>query len=97
MIWYLSFADETFRGAVLIHADTFEAAYFAVSLQGINPGGEVFGFPVPEDKPEVTVPGQQWFNRLLSREDVVKFWPDSKSTREFEEDEDTARSSEESA
>lgn len=47
--WWLSFADPNkpagsqFLGVVLVEASSFEAAFMAVNLAGVNPGGEVRG------------------------------------------------------
>ena len=65
--WWLSFADETgFRGVVITHAANFMAAHLAVTMLGLNPGGEVRGFPYPAG--EVPEPGD--VGRLLTREDM---------------------------
>lgn len=66
--WWLSFAtEEGFRGAVVVHAETFTEAVVTASLWGINPGGEVQGLPC-------AVPvSAKWTYRLLSREECERF------------------------
>jgi hypothetical protein len=47
--WYLSFAGETeFLGAVVVKARGFMLALMRANELGINPGGQVAGFPVAE-------------------------------------------------
>lgn len=81
--FYLSFAeDEKFNGAVVIKAHGIGDACMKCHQLGISPGGEVLGFPIPDDE----LPSSQYHNRLLGREDVVEFWPDAKSIKEHEEE-----------
>ena len=81
MKWfYLSFATaEAFRSAaVIIEANDPLHARLLVSAMGINPGGEVLIFEYP---PDIT-PSADFCNRLLSKEDLVKMDPTSKTLRE---------------
>lgn len=65
MLWYLSFARETFRGACVIEADSVVAAVKRAHALGINPGGNVLGLPVPPDDAHRLPVG-----KLLSRADL---------------------------
>jgi hypothetical protein len=38
--FYISFADHRFLGAVIVEAESSEAAYLKVNDLGLNPGGE---------------------------------------------------------
>lgn len=67
MRWWLSYAAEKFLGAVIVEAAGFPEAVGVVNSLGVNPGGEVRGFQIPSDAPEVA---DEWMNRLLSLEDV---------------------------
>ncbi len=73
--YYLSFAgDEGFRGACVVQADDFISAVQETHRRKINPGGQVMGdeFPACE-----TLPSEDYRNRLLSRNDILKIWPDA--------------------
>jgi hypothetical protein len=66
--FYLSFADERFLGAAIVEAPGELHAIEITHRLGINPGGEVAVFAVPEGKP---VPDEaKW--RLLSRQDLER-------------------------
>jgi len=82
---YLSFADETFHGAVVIKAHGLTDAITRTHALNINPGGQVFGVDMPDDiLASVPETNRQ---RLLSAEEIKAMWPDAKSIREHEEDE----------
>jgi len=82
--WYLSFADDTFREAVIVRAKGLLHAVTAANMLGINPGGEVVGAPMTGF---TELPAEEFRNRLLTREDVLAIWPDAKSAREWDEEE----------
>lgn len=78
MWWWLSFADPTlpegsqFLGVSLVKASGFVTASMAAATLGINPGGEVQGYPVNN----LPVP-EQYQNRLLTRAEcnaLDAFW-----------------------
>lgn len=74
-IWYLSFAgEEGWRGAVVLEADTLNEAITLSHRNGINPGGDVKSFEIPLDHPLVEQFPDECRNRLLTKEDLEKFW-----------------------
>lgn len=45
--WYLSFADDDgWLGYAIVEAEDFVGAVYEVMHRGINPGGEIKGFPL---------------------------------------------------
>ena len=69
-LWYLSFAtDAGFLGGCVVEADDFMEAVDESIRLGINPGGQVFGVPVPE---EHWKQARTLMNRLLSHADMVE-------------------------
>lgn len=67
--WYLSFATkDEFLGAAVVQADDIVGAHLAVTLLGINPGGEVLLVAVPDGKADALP--DEFRNVLLSRSDV---------------------------
>lgn len=70
--FWLSFADarlpkgSQFLGVVVIAADTFLEAVVLTHALGLNPGGEVEGFPITRG----LVPHPRWLDRLLNREEA---------------------------
>ena len=78
--WYLSFADSGFRGAFVVKAQGATTALLAVNAPGENPGGEVLCWPIPDEE----IPGEQFRNRRLTKEEVVKAWGEAKSLGEWE-------------
>lgn len=81
--FYLSFADEEFRGAAIMQAHGFMSAVARLTMLGQNPGGECVGAPLPDTE----LPAENFRNRLLTKEEVKTIWPDAKSLREHEEEE----------
>lgn len=79
--WYLSFADEVFRGACVVQADDLIPAVQLSHRLGCNPGGQVMGVPIPEG----FLPGPEYRNRLLAKADVMAFWPDSERLGDIED------------
>lgn len=84
--WYLSFADKTFLGGVVVRAQGMVGARLMLPLHGIqSPGGEMAAFPIPDD----AVPPNKYHNRLLTKVEIQEFWPDAKTIREHEAEEPT--------
>ena len=84
-VWhYVSFAAETFNGAVVIKAHGIGDAVSKCHRLNINPGGQVLAVMMP-DEIVAQVP-ETHRNRLLSREDVQSIWADAKTIREHEEE-----------
>lgn len=77
---YLSFADEKFRGVVVIKAHGLVDAISRTHALGINPGGQVMGVDMP-DEIVAQVP-EDCRTRLLTKAEVQRIWPDAKSLRE---------------
>lgn len=68
--WWLSFADEDgFRGVAIVRARDMVEAVVICHRLGINPGGQVLGWPCPFDK-EHTVDAAMT-NRLLTKAEVL--------------------------
>ena len=70
--WYFSFADEDgFLGGVYAEGEPDLAAYAALGLMGLNPGGECQWIgPLPDDEMDRQVPSEnRW--RLLTKEEVL--------------------------
>jgi hypothetical protein len=83
-VWhYLSFAEEhQFNGAVIIQGHGITDCLSRCNRLQINPHGEVLAVVIPDEM----LPPEEFRNRLLSKEEVVKCWPDAKSLREFEQE-----------
>jgi len=67
--YWLSFAadqEDGFLGVAVVDADDFIGAVVTAHAKGINPGGEVLGFDLPDT---ASIP-EHFKNRLLSREDA---------------------------
>jgi hypothetical protein len=79
---YVSFADTVFRGVVIMRVHGVGDAVTRTHLMGINPGGEVLCLPMP-DEIVAQVP-EKLRNKLLTKEEVLSIWPDSKSLKEHE-------------
>ncbi len=67
-LWYLSFVDGKFLGALLMKGRSFSGVLTASHLRGLNPGGEIQFHEVPEQAAVLIDP--KWLDRLLSREDL---------------------------
>ena len=81
--FYCSFASDRFLGAAIIEAHgILDCAIFTHAL-GINPGGEMAAFDLTPEQ----LPSEQYRNRLLSKDDILKFWPDAKSIKDWEAEE----------
>jgi len=70
--WWLSFADDGFKGAVIIKAHGISDALMKCNMLMINPGGEVYAIQIPDDKEENFK--LEDTNRLLSKEEIKKKW-----------------------
>lgn len=84
--WYLSFAEEAFNGGCFVQADDFLPAVSEAYRQKCSPGGQVMGFPVPEEE----LPDASFRNRLLTEKEIKAIWPDSKSINELGESNEKA-------
>lgn len=65
---YLSFASETFLGAVIVKAFGMTTAIRRSHELGINPGGSVQHTPFPDD----LVPPEKYCYRLLTKAEVLE-------------------------
>jgi hypothetical protein len=74
MTFWCSFADDVFRGVILVDAASDTAALDAINSAGINPGGQVSLLPLPEsdgsDEAEATYALPRL--TLLLRDDLEK-------------------------
>jgi hypothetical protein len=52
VIYYCSFADDVFRGAVMVRAKSVPDALKRINKLGLNPGGEMAAAPMPDDFPQ---------------------------------------------
>ncbi len=68
MLWWLSFAkdDGVTSYVCIVEAGSFLEAHFRATAAGINPGGEVLGFPIPDEADEAKLPR----NRLLTEQEL---------------------------
>lgn len=70
--WWLSFADpnkdpgEQFLGVIITTGGGIGEITQKLWLMGINPGGEVQAYPLPDDH----IPDEQYRNKLLSKDDL---------------------------
>ena len=78
--FYLSFADEQFRGAVIVEAQGFTHAIKLAHKLGINPGGQVMSHEIPAG---AKIP-EEAKNRLLSKSDLERLFGE---TRKWNADE----------
>jgi hypothetical protein len=78
---YISFADEDrgFLGACIILANGPASAIHRAWELGINPGGQVMSAEIGDQD----IPGPEFLDRLLTKEEIRSFWPDSVSLREM--------------
>ena len=74
--WYLSFSEpKKFLGVVVLEAHGIVHASMKANAMKINPGGQMIGAVIP---PEVPLPLAADRNRILSRADVLRIWPDAR-------------------
>lgn len=68
--WWLSFAlkDGKTSYVVIVDAPSFEEAHQKACRLGLNPGGEVLGFPIPTGFPEHSLPR----DRFLTPEELAE-------------------------
>jgi len=86
-LYYISFADPLqFRGAVFIETEGGVVdAQKAADDQEISPGDvETLAFRYDNLSGVPSVPPAMR-NRLLSQEELLKFWPDAKDVMSFED------------
>lgn len=83
---YTSFADDVFKGVVIIKGHGITDALSKCNILGINPGGQVICVPLP-DEIIAQVP-ETYRNRLLSKIDILELWPDSRSLGEHEREDE---------
>jgi hypothetical protein len=77
--FYLSFAGDTFNGGVVVKAHGVADAVLKTHALHINPGGEVMGVAIPEDR----TPDPRFLNRLLTKPEIEDMWGEPcKSIRE---------------
>lgn len=74
-LFYLSFANETFLGGLLIEGNDVADCVRRAHDARLNPGGEVLGAPVPDCDTERVRP---FVGRLLSKVEVSEIWDDAK-------------------
>jgi hypothetical protein len=66
MWWWLSFAtQERFLGLALVHAAGYMTAVVKARELGINPGGEVAGWPIPAQAGD---PPEEYQHTLLDKD-----------------------------
>jgi hypothetical protein len=69
-LWYLSFVgEEGFRGATIVWGRDMMDACQEAALLRCNPGGEVMGYEIAEERVEWA---KQFVGTLLSRERIEK-------------------------
>lgn len=79
-LYYLSFSEPGvggWLGAIYTEARGITTALEKTHLLGINPGGAVMAIRIP---PDTFMPDRKYWDRLLTREDVVASTPDGKVT-----------------
>lgn len=72
---YFSFADTEFRGGVFMLSRGFVTGLIKINDLGINPGGEVIAWDVPDEH----MAPESYRNRLLIRAEICEVWPDAKT------------------
>lgn len=70
-LWYISFADKLgFRGATVVKSASANGALATATARGLNPGGEAWIIPVPQDAD--ADPGVlAMYNHLLSAQECA--------------------------
>lgn len=82
--FYLSFAGDTFNGAVVVKAHGITDAMFKVNALDINPGGEALCVLIPENK----TPDPKFCDRILTKDEAQQMWNEPcKTIREWDEEE----------
>lgn len=84
-LFYMSFADsdgdEGFLGGIIMETHGITLAMIETHALGINPGGEMASWELPEDMQ----PGPEYRNRLLTRDEIESALGPCASIRELEE------------
>jgi hypothetical protein len=66
--WFLlTFHDDEFLGALVIHSRNWMGAVFESHKKKLNPGGMVQSSKLSDDK----VPSEEWRNRLLTLQEAL--------------------------
>jgi hypothetical protein len=78
--FWISFAEDGFRGAIIIHSEDFSTAIVESHAMGINPGGQVMAIPI--DPVVSSLIPERWKNRLLSKAECVEFDKELTAIRE---------------
>lgn len=82
-LYWLSFAsDKGNLGICIISGSSLKDAIKQSSLNGLNPGGEVLGIPIPPDD-EKNIP-KSIINKLFSKEEIAKHFSDLVNPDELE-------------
>lgn len=77
--WWLSFADplkprgQQFLGVAIVPGADFMHAVEGARMLGLNPGGEVIGYPALE-------PPEEAKYHLLTEEEIKRLFPDAEQT-----------------
>ena len=71
-LFYISFANRKFLGAVLVNAETTLEALKSATEQGLNPGGSAMIIVVPDHLVQTFEPLR---GRLLSEQQIVELGP----------------------
>ena len=80
--FYMSFADEQFRGVVIMKGHGVADCLSRCHRMQINPGGEVMCVPMTGEMVSQVPEADRL--RLLTKQEVQRIWPDAKSVREHE-------------
>ncbi len=74
MKWFwLSFATDTEAlGVAIVQGMDLEDATLRARALGINPGGEVMGYPIDENNPDTKADFEMGVNRLISPEELIR-------------------------
>lgn len=80
---YLSFADEEFKGGVVIEAHGIIDAVTRCNMLGINPGGEVMCFDVDPEN----LLAEKFRNRLINKAEMTDAFGEWKTLGELEDEE----------
>jgi hypothetical protein len=91
VMWhYVSFArsreEGGCQGVVLIQGHGMTDCLLKINALHANPGGDVMAIAIPPEA-ESNLPPEEFRNRLLSKAEIMKIWPDAKTLREHEEEE----------
>jgi len=74
-LFYLSFSDGRFLGAIWTRALGSMHAIVRTHQLGINPGGEVMIVKIPADVPDSALPPSAYYDRLVDLETMKRILP----------------------